>query len=88
MTVRPLVFNRVMDIIPVSGWQVTQQADQGLVVLLSGLRDGTTAEALIDQLEQSLLQEGAVVPYIHVQRVPEIPKTSAGKAPLIKAYQP
>jgi len=88
VTVRPLVFNRVMDVIPVSGWQVTQQADQGLVVLLSGAREGMTEETLIDQLTQSLSQEGAAVPYIRVQRVSEIPKTAAGKAPLIKAYRP
>jgi len=40
--VRPLVLNRVMDIVPVSGWQVAQQADGGLVVLLSGARDTMT----------------------------------------------
>jgi len=28
--IRPLVINRVMDIAPVSGWQVNQQADSGL----------------------------------------------------------
>ena len=88
VAVQPLVFNRVMDIVPVSGWQVTQQADDGLVVLLTGVRDGLTDEALIDQLTRSLAQEGVRVPYIHVQRVTAIPKTAAGKAPLIKAYRP
>ena len=88
VAVQPLVFNRVMDIVPVSGWQVAQQADDGLVVLLTGVRDGLTDEALIDQLARSLVQEGVRVPYIHVQRVAAIPKTAAGKAPLIKAYHP
>src|SRR3990172_4539003 len=83
--VQPLVFNRVMDIAPVSGWQVIQQADDGLVVLLTGVRDGLTDEALIEQLSRSLAQEGARVPYIQVQRVAAIPKTAAGKAPLIKS---
>jgi phenylacetate-coenzyme A ligase PaaK-like adenylate-forming protein len=88
VAVQPLVFNRVMDIVPVSGWQVTQQADDGLVMLLTGVRDGLMDEALIDQLTRSLAQEGVRVPYIHVQRVAVIPKTAAGKAPLIKAYRP
>src|SRR5450759_2290639 len=34
VAVHPLVFNRVMDIVPVAGWQVVQHADDGLVVLL------------------------------------------------------
>jgi len=84
--VRPLVINRIMDIVPVSGWQVIQQADNGLVVLLSGLRDGMTDETLVDQIARSLAQEGAHVPYIRAQHVTEIPKTTSGKAPLIKAY--
>ena len=86
--VRPLVINRVMDIVPVSGWQVVQQADQGLMVLLTGARDGMTDERLVAQLTQSLAQEGARVPYIQIQHVPEILKTASGKAPLIKAYSP
>jgi len=86
VTVRPLVFNRIMDIVPVGGWQVAQQADNGLVVLITGVRDGLTDEALVDQLIHSLAQEGARVPYIRVQHVSAIPKTASGKAPLIKAY--
>jgi phenylacetate-coenzyme A ligase PaaK-like adenylate-forming protein len=86
--IRPLVINRIMDIAPVSGWQVIQQADKGLVVLLVGMRDGLTDEVLKDQINKSLTQEGARVPYIRVQHVSEIPKTASGKAPLIKAYQP
>jgi putative adenylate-forming enzyme len=86
--IRPLVINRIMDIVPVSGWQMIQQADGGLTLLLVGERDGLTDEALADQIRKSLAQEGARVPYIRVQRVSEIPKTSAGKSPLIKAYHP
>jgi phenylacetate-coenzyme A ligase PaaK-like adenylate-forming protein len=85
--IRPLVINRIMDIVPVSGWQVVQQADSGLVVLLTGERDRPTDEALVKQISKSLEQEDARVPYVRVQRVSEIPKTAAGKAPLIKAYR-
>ena len=87
VVVQPLVFNRVMDIVPVSGWQVAQQADDVLVVLLTGGRDGLANEALIDQLTRSLAQEGVRVPSIQVQRVSAIPKTVSGKAPLIKAHR-
>jgi phenylacetate-CoA ligase len=86
--IRPLVINRIMDIVPVSGWQVIQQADNGLVVLLTAARDGFKDETLMDQIRTSLAQEGAQVPYIQIQHVSEIPKTTSRKAPLIKAYQP
>ena len=88
IVVRPLVFTRIMDIIPIGGWQVVQQADHGLVMLLSGARDELTDEALVDQLTRSLAQAGAHAPYIQVQRVSAIPKTASGKAPLVKAYRP
>lgn len=84
--IRPLVINRIMDIVPVSGWQVVQQADNSLVVLLTGARNGLTDETLMNQINKSLVQEGAHVPYIRIQHVSEIPKTASGKAPLIKAY--
>jgi phenylacetate-coenzyme A ligase PaaK-like adenylate-forming protein len=86
--IRPLVINRIMDIIPVSGWQVIEQEDNGLVVLLTGARNGLTDPALVDQINKSLAQEGARAPYIRIQHVAEIPKTASGKAPLIKAYRP
>ncbi len=88
VTVRPLVFNRIMDIVPVGGWQVAQQADSGLVVLLTGARDGLTDEVLVNQISKSLAEEGARAPYIQVQRVSAIPKNASGKVPLIKAYHP
>ena len=86
--VQPLVFNRIMDVIPVSGWQIVQQVDDGLVLLITGVRNGLTDEVLIDKLTRSLAQEGALAPYIQLQRVAEIPKTASGKAPLVRAYGP
>jgi len=85
--IRPLVINRIMDIIPVSGWQVIQQADNGLVVLLTGARTGLTDDALVNQISNSLAQEGAQATYVRIEHVSQIPKTAAGKAPLIKAYK-
>jgi putative adenylate-forming enzyme len=83
VTVQPLVFNRVMDIIPVSGWQVVHEADDSLTVLVSGVRGGLTDSALRDQLVRSLAQERVLVPAITISHVVAIPKTAAGKAPLV-----
>jgi hypothetical protein len=82
--VHPLVFSRVMDTLPVDGWQVVQESD-GLHVLLGGVRGEFEDEMLADTLWQALSEQGAIVPRIEVQRVESIPKTTAGKAPLIKS---
>jgi phenylacetate-coenzyme A ligase PaaK-like adenylate-forming protein len=82
--VHPLVFSRVMDTLPVSGWQVVQEAD-GLHVLLSGVHGELQDEILADTLRQALSEQGVIVPRMEVQRVESISKTAAGKAPLIKS---
>jgi len=88
LAVQPLVFNRVMDILPVSGWQIVQEADDSLTVLLSGVHDGVEDSDLVDNLMQALKQQGVQVSTIKVQRVSTIPKTASGKAPLIRAHNP
>jgi phenylacetate-CoA ligase len=87
VSVQPIVFHRVMDAVPAGGWQVVQ-GPEGLSVLLSGVREGFADAALIDSLRQELAAQGAIVPPVNVRRVPNIPRTTVGKAPLIKAYLP
>lgn len=86
VTVRPLVFNRVMDILPVNGWQIIQEPDESLTVLLSGVRDGLSTKMAMDKLNESIADQGASVPDISVHIVDTIPKATSGKAPLINAY--
>ena len=82
--VHPLIFSRIMDTLPVSGWQVAQESD-GLYVLLGGVRGEFGDEMLAGTLRQALSEQGAIVPPVEVQRVESIPKSAAGKAPLIKS---
>ena len=88
LLIQPLVFNRVMDILPVSGWQVVQETDTSLKVLLSGARNGLRDEAVSDAIRKELTSEGVIIPLIKVQRVAQIPKSASGKAPLIKSNIP
>jgi phenylacetate-coenzyme A ligase PaaK-like adenylate-forming protein len=87
IAIQPLVFNRVMDIVPASGWQVIQQVNN-LTVLLSGVPEFFANEPLVNKLTEELTAQGVVIPQIWVQRVSVIPKTIAGKAPLIRAVIP
>jgi phenylacetate-CoA ligase len=87
VSVQPIVFHRVMDAVPAGGWQVTQ-GPEGLTVLLSGVREGFADAALIEPLRRELEDQGVRVPLVKVMRVPNIPRTTVGKAPLIKSYVP
>ncbi|MDF2701579.1 MAG: coenzyme synthetase, partial [Rubrobacteraceae bacterium] len=87
VSVQPIVFHRVMDAVPAGGWQVVQ-APEGLIVLLSRVREGFADAALIDSLRRELGTQGVIVPPVKVRHVPNIPRTTVGKAPLIKSYVP
>ena len=87
--VDPLVFHTVLDIAPVSGWQVVQADDDGLGVLVSGPRPGFEAEALAGQISRSLAEHGVSLPSVRVRVVGAIPRAANGKMPLIhRARQP
>jgi phenylacetate-CoA ligase len=81
--IQPLIFSEVMDFLPVSGWQVIQEADDELTVLLNGGSDSIAVSRLHDQLVQALAKHGAQVPRITIQHVMAIPKSASGKAPLV-----
>ncbi len=85
VAVHPLTFHRVMDATIASGWQVVQEAE-GLRILLSGATAGATDAALVQSLTNSLAEQGVGGLPIQVQHVETIPKTKAGKAPLVMAY--
>ena len=87
IAVQPIVFHRVIDAVPAGGWQVVQ-GPEGLTVLLSGVREGFADAALADSLRRELEAQGVVMSPVKVRRVPIIPRTTVGKAPLIKPYTP
>src|SRR5262245_53558905 len=84
--VHPTTFHQVMELLPVRAWQIAQEAD-GLRVLLSGAREGFSDESLVDALRQALRDQGVVISNVEIQRVAAIPRSAAGKAPLIKAHR-
>jgi phenylacetate-CoA ligase len=84
VTVQAALFHRVMDTVPVGGWQVVQEPS-GVTVLLSGVQKGYADAALADSIRRELAAQGALVPSVEVRRVSASPRTSAGKALLIMA---
>jgi hypothetical protein len=49
------------------------------------VREGFADAALIDSLRRELEAQGAIVSPVKVRRVPNIPRATVGKAPLIKS---
>jgi putative adenylate-forming enzyme len=82
--VHPLVFHHILDMLPVSGWQVVQKND-GLQVLLSGVRGAVDDERLAGVVQQALREQRVIVPPVEVRYVASLPKTAAGKVPLIRS---
>ena len=86
VAVHPITFHHVLDSLPVSGWQLVQEAE-GLRVLLSGAPDGVQDTSIVDTLTRNLAAQNVVAPRISVKHVDAIPKNATGKAPLIKAFR-
>lgn len=84
ITVQPGIFHRVMDLVPVAEWQIVHD-DRGLTILVAGQGGDFQAEDLRSRLHDELLRTGAVAPVIRVESVAKIPRTSLGKAPLIRS---
>ncbi len=83
VAVHPIAFHAVMDGLPVNGWQIVQGA-ASLRVLLGGLHGEIDDAQLSRLLEKVLVSQGAVPPRIAIERLAAIPKTIAGKTPLIR----
>ena len=84
ISIHPIVFHDVLDRVPAGEWQVAQEGiDLRLLVAVPGPDfDGDATVAAILRGVQAL---GARPGSVTWQEVPSIPRTAAGKAPLVKA---
>jgi phenylacetate-coenzyme A ligase PaaK-like adenylate-forming protein len=86
VAIHPNVIHNVLDGAPVGGWQVVQESDH-LRVLVAEPQPGFEAAALAERLHLGLMAQGALSTPVVVEQVPAIPRTSNGKAPLIRALK-
>lgn len=84
VTVHPIVFSNIMDPLPVSGWQVVQEAD-GLHVLLCGVRGALDRQWLERSVRGALQSQAVAAPLVEIEEVASIPQTTAGKTPLVRS---
>lgn len=82
VAVHPNVFHQALETAPVAGWQVIQD-ENGLSILVTGLRDGSWSRRLPPTLGRILEAQAAQPPEIRVIAVETLERGATGKAPLI-----
>jgi phenylacetate-CoA ligase len=86
VAVHPVAFHQVLDLLDVAGWQVRQEADGGLTVLLASLGAGAGVDLARLQADVTAALAGAgAAAAVRVQVVDAIPAGAAGKRPLVVA---
>jgi phenylacetate-coenzyme A ligase PaaK-like adenylate-forming protein len=83
VTVHPVVFHQVFDLLDAAGWQVRQD-DDGLQVLVAAPGAGVEPGRLEQDVTAALRRAGAVTA-VRVHLVDAIPAGAAGKRPLVVA---
>jgi putative adenylate-forming enzyme len=83
VSVHPNVFHRVLEPLPVRQWQVGQNR-AGIVVRVVPGPESFDDQAVLAELTRELGAAGAAPPSVRLERVGAIPKTAAGKMPLIR----
>ena len=84
VAIHPLVFHDVLDRVPAGEWQIVQEGET-LRLLVAGPGDGFDGEAVLNEIRAGLEAVGAVPTGLVWQEMPAIPRTSVGKAPLVRA---
>lgn len=77
--VHAFLFEFIMDVLPISGWQVVQEED-GLHIFLTGAAEDLQDEQLLLPLREALLKRGVLVPPMEVHRVTALTRNVGGKA--------
>jgi phenylacetate-CoA ligase len=83
ITIHPLKIQEIMERVPVTAWQVVL-AGNVLTVLLAGKEPHFNADDLSVSFEAFARRQGLDALAVMVKEVAFIPKTSSGKAPLIR----
>jgi putative adenylate-forming enzyme len=76
--VHPVVFEGILDILPVAGWQVTSSGNDVTVLLAGaeGIDTGPVREKILEELERREVEPAEVT----VRKVAELPRNITGKA--------
>lgn len=80
--VHPFVLHDAMEGLDIRAWQIVGEGSR-LRVLVAGARSDLRDDRIRGALVGAIVKHGAAPPYVDIEQVEEIPRTSGGKAPLI-----
>lgn len=84
--VHPVVFHEALDVLPVGGWQVRQEAAR-IRVLVAGARAPIDSEGLARAIRAGLMRAGASEFPVVIEELAELPPAASGKRPLVVAWR-
>jgi putative adenylate-forming enzyme len=88
VAIHPVLFEGILDALPISGWQVVQAGAQ-LTLLLAGSDSGAVDDAAVSAaVTAALARQGVLNPAVSIAHMPAIPRTAAGKTPQIRVQPP
>lgn len=85
--IEPNLFHKIMEIVPVAGWQVIQDTQNSLKILVCEPRVEYSEILLIEKLKTELSREN-IFPNVFVEYVNKLQQTELGKTILIKSLVP
>jgi phenylacetate-CoA ligase len=87
VTVHPNLFHKVLERLPITGWQVIDDGDR-LRVLIAGTGPGVDPNEIATEVIDALDRVGAHGVRVEAMAVDAIPRTALGKAPLVRRSEP
>jgi putative adenylate-forming enzyme len=84
--VSTLQFETIFDPLPISGWQIVQEAD-GLHIFLLGALEELRSEQVLQSLREFLSRRGLVIPPIEIHRTTDLAKNVTGKTPALISHE-
>lgn len=78
VAVHPMVFFRILDPVPVSGWRIEHTHD-GLWLRLSGQPGSVDTDGLMHRLHDALVRQNIIVPPMHVVWTDDSLRSDSGK---------
>lgn len=83
--IHPNVFHKLLESLPVQGWQVVQEHD-AIRILLQQPGAEIDIDGLSSEVVRALEHQKAIPPPVRVERVEVLTKSATGKLPLIRAF--
>jgi hypothetical protein len=85
--IHPNFFHNHMEAFPVKGWQIVQEPNNTIRVLVVGPSDDFLDSNLIGALSDALIGQNVRTPTVQVERVQSLAHSQLGKTFLIKALR-